>query len=84
MRVRDVPLLVDVHEAQAEVGRQVDHAHPALVQRGHHRRGGAVRVGDDGGVGLPVALGVELLERQGHAVARVEVAQARADVRRGS
>ena len=47
-----VVALVDGEVAQAEVGAQVDDLHPALAQRGDDRRGRAVRVGDDRGVGL--------------------------------
>ena len=72
--MRDVVLLVDLQVAQPEVGAQVHHLDPALQQLGDQRRGGAVRVGDDRGVDLAVAveIEVELLEHQRHAVVRVQ------------
>jgi hypothetical protein len=80
VRVRHVPVLVDLDEPQAEVGREVDDAHAALVQGRDDRGGGAVRVGDDRRVDLAVAVEIELLERHVHAVERIQLAQPHADV----
>ena len=76
MRVLDVALLVDLEVAQPEVGAEVDDLDPALEQRGDDRRRRAVRVGDDRGVDVAVAVEVELLEHGGDAVVRVEVGRA--------
>ena len=77
MRVGHIPALVGRDVAQAEVGGEVDDAHAALEQRRDGRRGAAVRVGDDRGVGLG-AIGVELLELERDAVVGVEVGERRA------
>ena len=77
-----VPLGVGAGVAQAEVRAQVDDLHPALVQLGDGRRAGAVRVGDDRGVDVAVAVDGEVVPRSrwaDHALAegqRVEVLQA--------
>ena len=63
-----VPLPVHRGVAQAEVGAQVDDPDAALAQLGDERRGGAVGVGDDRGVDVGVAVEVELLELERHAV----------------
>ncbi len=76
-----VPLLVRRQVAQAEVGRQVDHAHAPLAQAGDGRRGRVVRVGDDRGVDVAVAVEVELLHHERDAMARIEVVEPAADVR---
>jgi hypothetical protein len=73
-----VPLLVGGQLAQPEVGREVDDADPALEQLGNDRRGGAVRVGDDGRV--DVELGRRGLEHERHARARVDGVEARPGV----
>ena len=65
-----VPLLVDGRVAQAEVGAQVDDLDAAAVQLGDQLRGGTVRIGDDRGVDLGVAVEVELLEHERDAVMR--------------
>ena len=72
--MRAVPRLVGGGIAQAEVGAQVDHPHAALTQVCDERRGRAVRVGHDGGVHFSVAVEVELLKLERHAVVRVELA----------
>ncbi len=68
-----IPLLVDARVAQAEIGAQVDDAHAALAQLPDERRGLSMGIGDDGGLHLGVALEVELLELERHAVVRVEL-----------
>ena len=49
---------------EAEVGGEVDDLHALLAQRRDHRRGGAVRIGDDRGVDLGAVLGDGLLQHQ--------------------
>jgi hypothetical protein len=80
VRVLDVPALVLVDVSEAEIGAEVDDLDALGAQRRHHGRRGAVRVGDDGGVRFAVAVEVELLERERHAVIRVEVVEPAAGV----
>ena len=60
---------------QPEIGRDVHDLLPRLHQPRHHPRGGAMRVGDDGRVGLGRVVWVEQGQLDGHAVARVEPIQ---------
>ncbi len=59
-RVGAVPLLVGRERGQAEVGAEVDDARAAVTQLADSRRGGGVRIGDDGRVELAVGVEVEL------------------------
>lgn len=70
-----VPAPVHGGVVQAEVGAQVDDADTALAQRGHQRRGSAMRIGDDGGVNVGVAVEVQLLELERHPVVRVQIVE---------
>ena len=49
---------------QAEVGGEVDDLDALPAQRRDHRRGGAVRVGDDRGVDVRAVLGRRLLQHE--------------------
>ncbi len=76
-----VPLGVHGRVAQAEVRAQVDHPDAALVQVGHELGRRAVRVGDDRRLQpLGLAVQVERLEHQRHAVVGIELVQAAAGV----
>ena len=79
--VRLVPALVAV-AVEAEVGGEVHHLQAALAQRLYRGGGRAVRVGHDS---RPRALGdrvgVELLQLDRHAIARVELVMTAARVR---
>ena len=65
VRVGAVPVLVGLQVAQAIVGAQIDHPHPALEQLVNHGSGGRVRVGDDRRVDVGLHIEVELLEMSG-------------------
>ena len=75
-----VPLAVRRQVADPEVGRQVDDGDVLCAQRRDDRRRRAVRVGDDRRVEAREVVQVELLQRQRHAVARVDRVEPRADV----
>ena len=79
--MRAVPLLVHGRVAQAEVGAQVDDPHARSTSSATTSARGAVRIGDDGRVDVAVAVEVELLEHERHAVMRVEVVEPAAHVR---
>jgi hypothetical protein len=75
-----VPALV-LLAVEPEVRGQVHHLEPPLAQVPHHQRGGPVRQRHERRVrslGHPV--GVELLERERHPVARVELVVASAGI----
>ena len=79
-----VRLVVDLVAllVQPEVGREVDHLQAALAQRAHHTRRRAVRIGDQRRLGARRdRVGVELLQQQWYAVARIQIGVLRPDVR---
>src|SRR5690349_23932911 len=71
-----VPRLVGDGVTQAEVGAEVDDPHPALAQGSREGCRLTVRIGDYGRVDRGMAVEVELLELESHAVAGIEVREA--------
>ena len=81
--VTGVPALVAV-AVEAEVRGEVHHPQAALAQRLHGRRGGAVRICHDRRLRpLGDRVGVEGLQLERHAVARIELVVAPPGVRAG-
>ena len=60
--MRPVPLLIQRHVAQPEVGGEVDDPDAETTHLGHYRRRGRVRVSDDRGVNVLDPVDVELAQ----------------------